>query len=78
MSESNEIVPSWNSPGPWTAKGREVAHIKRNADVEATKSLTRAELSEIDAQLRKRYTENRVYDLKDVMSLALSLSDGDL
>jgi len=62
---------------PWTGSGREAARYTRSTQVEAQKSVARAELNEFQAQLRKRYTENRMHDAKEIMELALNLSGGD-
>lgn len=77
MSASKSLVTGWNAPSPWTAQGREMAHVDRNTALQGKKSLARAELGEFNAQIRKRYTENRLHDAADVMGLALSLSQGD-
>ncbi|MEB0288714.1 hypothetical protein QN355_19490 [Cryobacterium sp. 10S3] len=73
----NNAVALLSQANPWTSSGREAARFTRGTQVEAQKSVAKAELNEFQAQLRKRYTENRMHDAKEVMDLALNLSGGD-
>lgn len=77
MSTIATTSSPWDEPSPWTSQGRDIANIKRNSAVVAQNHLSQAEIAEFDAQIRKRYTENRLYDATDVMNLAVNLAQGD-
>lgn len=77
MATDLATVQTWSEPSGWSAQGREIRAISNQRAVAAHRSLAHAEQSELEAQFRKKYLENRLYDANELMNIAIQLSDGD-